>query len=94
MSVPYASSAICGDTSDDETLFAVAPWQGIPQLLLKSLNLAGSASADAVFRVQKNVMQNISLAPLVAPRFNGAMLCVNTEDGETDSRGRERIMQR
>lgn len=29
---------ICKDTSDDEILFAVAPRQGIPQLLLKSLN--------------------------------------------------------
>lgn len=42
---------ICRDTSDEETLFAVAPWQGIPQLLLKSLNLAGVGSADALFRV-------------------------------------------
>lgn len=38
----------CRDTSDDEKLFAVAPWQGIPQLLLKSLNLAGNA--DTLFR--------------------------------------------
>lgn len=30
---------IFADTSDDETLFAVAPGQGIPQPLLKSLNL-------------------------------------------------------
>lgn len=36
------------DTSDDETLFAVAPWQGIPQLLLKSLNWAGVGAAGAL----------------------------------------------
>lgn len=30
---------IFAEASDDETLFAVAPGQGIPQALLKSLNL-------------------------------------------------------
>lgn len=30
---------IFAETLDDETLFAVAPGQGIPQPLLKSLNL-------------------------------------------------------
>lgn len=48
---------VCRDTSDDETLFAVAPWQGIPQLLLKSLNLAGVGSADTLFRIQKMLCQ-------------------------------------
>lgn len=33
-------------------LFAVAPEQGIPQLLLKSLNLAGVGCADALFETQ------------------------------------------
>lgn len=61
----YASSLkdICRDTSDDETLFAVAPWQGIPQLLLKSLNLAGVGSANALFRVQKMLCQTFWWPP-------------------------------
>lgn len=42
---------IFADTSDDVTLFAVAPWQGIPQLLLKSLNLTGAEAEDHAFRV-------------------------------------------
>lgn len=33
---------IFADTSDDETLFAVAPGQGIPHPLLKSLNLGAA----------------------------------------------------
>lgn len=48
---------ICRDISDDETLFAVAPWQGIPQPLLKRLNLAGVGFADALLRVQKVLCQ-------------------------------------
>lgn len=38
---------ICPGSSDDEILFAVAPWQGIPQLLPKSLRRAGAALAPS-----------------------------------------------
>lgn len=34
-------------SSDEEILFAVAPWQGIPQLLPKSLSRAWAAPAPA-----------------------------------------------
>ncbi len=73
---------ICRDTSDDETLFAVAPWQGIPQLLLKSLNLAGVESADALFRVQKTLCQT------------GKRCCVDVEDREVDGRGGKKGRER
>lgn len=65
----YASclTDICRDTSDDETLFAVAPWQGIPQLLLKSLNLAEIRSADAPCR-KGCVLHFVGL--LIALKFN------------------------
>lgn len=36
------------DTSDNKILFAVAPWQGIPQLLLKSLSWARAADTKCV----------------------------------------------
>lgn len=46
----FRPANICRDTSDDEIVFAVTTLQGIPLLLLKSLNLIGYGLTCSRFR--------------------------------------------